>query len=784
MNPDALIPTHHGSSRRSFLKQSAVATAMLAYANTLRLAAAAAPGAADNPAPAAPASPWYRRSLRWMLINISELDPTRFDLPWWRAQWKRTQTQGIVVNAGGIVAFYPTRVPLQRRAKFLGDRDLFGELCRAAHDDGLAVFARMDSNGADDTAYQAHPGWFTVNATGRPYRARNLYVPCVNGGYFREHIPAILNEIAGTYHPEGFADNSWSGLPRKSICYCDNCKSKFLAARGFGLPRAWDWNDDAFRAWIEWSYASRLENWDMYNRVVSAAGGPDCLWVGQIGGNIAGAAEDFRDYREICRRVKILMLDNQHRSDGSGFEANGVTGRLVNGMMGWDKLAPESIATYEAQTMAGGYDFRLASKPEPEVRLWALDGIAAGMQVKWHFINAYHEDRRMYATPLALSAWLRKNEEYLVRRQPVATVGVLYSQRNYDFFGRDDAEAQVGAPQRGFTEALLRARIPYQMVNADDLDRDAAGLRLLVLPNLGILTDVQVAGVRRFVQNGGGLVGSGAASLCDQWGDARADLALADLFGVSLPPGHGARHEAVRSRSAAAIEQTYLRLTPELRAQVHGPHIAGEPPVTGTRHPALRGFEETDILPYGGALEPLTVDPSAQVLLTFVPPRPATPPEAIWSQHDHTDLPGLIVNEHPGFGRVAYLAADLDRRYARTNTADFGRLLANLVRWAARDDIPLTVEGPGVIDTHLYRQPGRAIVHLVNLTNANTWRGPVEELIPVGPLKIGVRLPAGLRGRNLRLLVSDEKPALVAADGWARFELRSILDHEVAVIEE
>jgi hypothetical protein len=220
-----------------------------------------------------------------------------------------------------------------------------------------------------------------------------------------------------------------------------------------------------------------------------------------------------------------------------------------------------------------------------------------------------------------------------------------------------------------------------------------------------------------------------------------------------------------------------------LRAKVYGPHIAGEPPAAGVRHPALQGFEKTDILPFGGTLEPLTVDASAQVLLTFVPSRPTAPPESIWLQNDHTDLPGLIVNERAGFGRVAYLAADLDRRYARNNMADFGRLLGNLLRWAARDDIPLSVEGEGLIDSHLYRQPGRAIVHLVNLTNANTWRGPVEELIPVGPLKIGVRLPADIRGRSLRLLVSGQKPALVTADGWTRFELSSILDQEVAVIE-
>jgi hypothetical protein len=776
MNPDVILPTPAGGSRRKFLKQMALATAAVACARYLKLAAA--PGAS-----ASAELPWYSRTMRWMLINISELDPTRYDIPWWREQWKRTQTQGIVANAGGIVAFYPTQVPLQRRAQFLGDRDIFGAVCKAAHDDGIAVFARMDSDGADDSVYKAHPEWFAINATGRPYRARNLYVPCVNGGYYREHIAAIVSEIAGNYHPEGFTDNSWSGLPRNSICYCDNCVKKFRADRSLDLPRERDWNAPAYRAWIEWSYASRLENWDLFNQAAHAAGGPNCVWIGQTGGNISGSAAEFRDYREICRRAEILMLDNQHRNDSTGFQANGVSGRVVNGMLGWDKLAPESVAMYQAETSAGASDFRLASKPEPEVRLWALDGIAAGMQAKWHYINAYQEDRRMYDTPVALGAWLSKNEEFLVRRHPIATVGILYSQRNNDFFGREDAEAQVNAPQRGFTEALLRARIPYQMVHAEDLDRDAANLRLLVLPNVGTMTDAQVESVRNFVQKGGGLIASGAASLCDQWGDARADLALADLFGVHLPPNHSARTETGRRRSDSENSQSYLRLTPELRAKVYGPHIAGEPPAAGVRHPALQGFEKTDILPFGGTLEPLTVDASAQVLLTFVPSRPTAPPESIWLQNDHTDLPGLIVNERAGFGRVAYLAADLDRRYARNNMADFGRLLGNLLRWAARDDIPLSVEGEGLIDSHLYRQPGRAIVHLVNLTNANTWRGPVEELIPVGPLKIGVRLPADIRGRSLRLLVSGQKPALVTADGWTRFELSSILDQEVAVIE-
>lgn len=735
---------------------------------------------AAAPASAGAAEPWYRRTVRWMQTNIAEIDATRYDIPWWREHWKRTQTQGVVVNAGGIVAYYPTDVPLHRRSEFLGDRDLFGELAKAAHDDGIVLFARMDSNGAGEPLYKAHPDWFTRNADGGPYfRERDLYAPCINGPYYREHIPAILREIATRYRPEGFTDNSWSGLPRASICYCGNCRTKFQQARGFDLPRRRDWHAPEYRAWIEWSYASRLEVWDLYNATAREAGGPECLWVGMIGGTLSGAAADFRDYREICRRAEMIMLDSQRRSDATGFQANGQTGKLVHGLLGWDKLAPESMALYQT----AGVSFRLAMRPEPELRLWAVEAFAGGIQPWWHYVTAYHEDRRMYRSPVAMSQWYAANQQYLNARQPVATVGLVYSQRNHDFFGRDEAALLVNLPQQGFTHALTRARIPYVFVHADDLERDAAGLRTLILPNLGILTDTQVAAVRGFVSRGGGLIATGATSLFDQWGDARPDFALCDVFGVRLPNDHPLRDDGQRRQWAADNAQSYLRLTPELRAKAFGPHIAGEPPAIGERHPILKGFDDTDLLPYGGSLAALDVDSSARVLLTFVPPFPAFPPEAVWSRRMKTDIPGLVVNERPGAGRVAYLAADLDRRYARDNFSDIGNLLANLVRWTASDDIPLSVQGPGLLDCHLYRQPGRLIVHCVNLTNEGTWRGPIDELIPIGPIRVRVRLPDDVRGRRVQLLVSTQKPGLKSADGWVSFELDSILDHEVAVIQ-
>ena len=378
------------------------------------------------------------------------------------------------------------------------------------------------------------------------------------------------------------------------------------------------------------------------------------------------------------------------------------------------------------------------------------EGFAAGIQPWWHYVNAYHEDRRMYETPLAMSDWYAANEQFLHRRTPVATVGVVYSQRNYDFFGRDHADVLVDQPQRGFTQALTRARIPYVLVHADDIARDAPALKTLVLPNLGVMTSAQIDAVRAFVRSGGGLVATGATSLLDEWGTARRDFALADILGVALPESHPLRDEGQRQRWATDDAQSYLRLTPELRAGVAGPHMAGEPKATGSRHPVLKGFDQTDILAYGGALAPLTVNASSEVLLTFVPPFPAFPPEAVWSRRMTTDIPGLVVTGGRDSGRVAYLAADLDRRYARDNLGDSGTLLANLVRWTAKDDIPLDVTGPGLLDCHLYRQSNRLILHCVNLTNEGTWRGPVDELIPVGPITVRVGIGAGVRPRSVR----------------------------------
>ncbi len=721
---------------------------------------------AQSSAAAPAAGPWYRRTYRWGQTNITELDPDRYDIGWWRDFWKRTRVQGVIINAGGIVAYYPSKFPLQHRAEFLKDRDLYGQLAKAAQSDGLVVIARMDSNRAGEDFLKAHPDWFTRDRKGEPYRAADKYITCVNSKYYDEYLPAILTEIIERSHPQGFADNSWSGLTRDSICYCENCARTFRDTSGQALPVEHNWDDSTYRRWIDWNYARRLEVWDLNNRATKAAGGPDCLWFGMNSGSISSQSRSFRDFKSILERAPMVFLDHQSRG-GAGFQENADTGKLVHGVLGWDKLAPESMAMYQV----GRSSFRVASKPAEEARMWMIEGIAGGIQPWWHHIGAYHEDRRMYETAEPVMRWWEANEKYLVDRKPLANVGVVWSQRNTDYYGRDHASDLTDAPYRGFVQALMRTRIPYVPVHIDHVERESKTLRVLILPNIAAMSDAQAESIRRFVAGGGAVIATGVTSLYNEFGDARPDFALAELFGAHAVDKAGAEKDW-----AGQSQHTYLRLSPELRAGVWGPKAGSEPRPSGTRHRILEGFEKTDILPFGGMLGGLRVETGTSVPMTLIPPFPIYPPETAWMRQPSTTIPAAVIK-----GRVAYLPADIDRRYARENLPDYARLMANLVRWAANDPLPVQLSGPGVFDCSAYTQTARVVVHVVNLTGTG-W-GPVDEPVAVGPMRLRVKLPPDVHRGQCRLLVS-KRPAISRLDGgWAEVSIGSVLDHEVIVIE-
>jgi hypothetical protein len=101
-------------------------------------------------------------------MGADALGPDRYDKGFWIDFLGRTKTQGVCLSAGGVTAFYPTKVPFHYRTPFLGNGDMLGELAHECKRMGIRVLGRVDPHAAHEDMLKAHPDWIAHSADGTP----------------------------------------------------------------------------------------------------------------------------------------------------------------------------------------------------------------------------------------------------------------------------------------------------------------------------------------------------------------------------------------------------------------------------------------------------------------------------------------------------------------------------------------------------------------------------------------------------------------------------------------
>jgi hypothetical protein len=687
--------------------------------------------------------------MRWAQLTLVEDDPGRFDVGFWLDYFRRTHSDGACLSAGGCVAYYPTDVPFHHRSRWLGDGDPFSDLVKGCRDHGMAVLARTDPHATYDDVRGAHPDWIAVDAQGRPRRhwaSPEMWVTCALGPYNFEFMTAVHREIAARYRPDGVFINRWSG---SGMCYCEHCREGFRAASGLDLPRTDDPRDRSRRAYTLWHQQRLFDLWRLWDREVRAVH-PGARVIPNTGG---GATSPL-DMATTGALAPTLFADRQARSGIMPPWANGKAAKEYRAAMGRKPVGGIfSVGVEEA------YRWKDSVQSEAEVRIWFADGVANGLRPWFTKFGGVLRDPRWLKVVEDLYRWHHGAERYLRNEDSLARVGLVYSQQTAWFYGGPEAKARVEDHTLGWYQALVEARIPFEMVHDRLLDADhLARLKTLVLPNVAALSDAQCRQLVGFVERGGGLVATYETSLHDERGERRPDFGLADLFGVSF-----------RRRAEGPMRNAYLRLEPE-------PHA-------GRRHPLLDGLDDAPRVIHGTWR--LDVTPKAAFAdraLTLIPSYPDLPMEKVYPQVPKTDVAEVYLRE-VGAGRVVYFPWDIDRVFWEVLALDHGLLLRNAVRWATAEAPPVEVDGPGVLDVTLWRQAGSMTVHLVNLTNPMMMKGPFRELIPVGEQRVAVRLPGGSKARRVQLLVAGREVP-VSQDGTRlRVTVPTVRDLEVVAVD-
>ena len=724
--------------RRDFIKTTGLISGTYALSGAAVLAASEQIGGELSAAEPI----WLDGPMRWAQLAFVERDPGHYDPDFWLDYFRRIHADGALLSAGGVVAFYPTTVPLHHRSDFMGDADTLGYLVAGCRKQGMKIMLRTDPHAARQAVYDAHPDWIAVTADGqkrRHWANPDLWVTCALGPYNFEFMPQVNREIMERYQPEGIFSNRWAG---HDICYCEHCQTNFKAYSGLSLPQKADKLDPTYRTWTEWRVKRLRELWALWD-----AG------IRQVKPASRFIPNGFPDKVLTGREADLFFADQQARRGLMPPWVNGKGAKELRSTLGIKPLIGIFSVGIEEE-----YRWKDSVQSDAEIRIWVAEGTANGMRPCFVKFGADIYDKRWMDAVATLYQGYHKNEKYLRNTASLARVGVVYSEQTDRNYGGKPWQQKSSDHLDGMYHALVESRIPFDMVNdrllsPDDLSR----FKLLILPNIAALSDEQCRQLQAFVDRGGSLVATFETSLYDEEGKPRSDFGLASLFGVSYA-----------SKVEGPLRNSYLHLRHDSTNSQTGQ--------------ILNGLEHTPRIIntiYKVDVKPAAAFPSP---ITLIPTYPDLPMEDVYPRVAQTDTRELYLRQ-VGKGRVAYLPGDLDRSFWQLMSVDHGQLLNNVIHWALDEAPVVTVTGPGMIDVNVWRQASSMTVHLVNLTNPMMMKGPFRELIPVAAT-VHVAVPVGKNVTGVTLLMSGQKPDFYPQKWHNYRELYPrILDHEIIALD-
>jgi len=630
---------------------------------------------------------WWRKPYRIIQTNLREidagLDPQRL-------------VDGVVgmhanvllFNVGGIVAFYPTDLPLHERSAYL-QSDLLGDVIARAHAASVRVVGRFDFSKASRKVYEEHPDWFFAHSDGTPVNYNGKYHACVNGGWYRGYADKILTEALGRYDLDGAFFNMFGYQVRDysgtyhGICQCVNCRTGFDESFGQPLPTVEDPADPIFR------------NYRLFRERTSR-----------------DVAEHIYDIAKAARPSCAVMM-RIPRSELLRMEVNRALDRRLPA---WSHEAGEQARIGASTGRGKNYSsaivhfidipFRHAAESGACQALRLDQQVANGAQPDYYMVGTLDQaDTKTFNHVRRLFAHHEANEQLYSGLTSAAEVAIVRSQASFDLGPMEAFGRQASAAFRGIYRILAESHIPFDLITDARLDGDDAGAtlaryRTILLPDVSVLNDDACSALDDWVSGGGHLVSTNAPGALG---------------------GDGTPAKAVRLRALGIAAWS------EWRSDMRSSNFELD----------LAGLElpDTTVVMCDGGYWYTELDDEAEGHLRLQPPQRFGPPELCYPEVTST-RPGLILNRL-GSGTSAYLPWQPDALYHQHSIDEHRHLIAALTTW--NQELPLvTVIGPAQVEVTVHEaDDGSMLVHLVNFSgNQGT---AYHEPIPVHEVRVALR---------------------------------------------
>ncbi|GAB3546941.1 alpha-amylase family protein [Spirosoma fluminis] len=453
-------------------------------------------------------TPWWKQNnLRVIQTNLPAYEAATLNPDSLLQDLKQASANTLLINAGGIMAFFPTQLDFHYTNPYMKP-NMLGDVISKCHQNGIRVIVRFDFSRVHESIFKAHPDWCYVSPKGERIINTDMYVVSINAPYVQDRAFRIIEEVMNRYPIDGIflnmpgyqVNNPYEGKYH-GIDQNEYDKKRFAEySNGLTLPVEENKADPIFQKYQEFkkftteAWSKRLHELvhaksnqiaictysDKYVDIIrheSQSNTSLPYWPYTASDNVNNAVHSFPDH--VISNASIQQISFQSR---------------------YNAVEPEEVAIRLYENIANG----------------------SGLDMSMMGDMRGYEDERNYDIIRQIYAYHKKHEPYFGRYTSVANIAVIAP-----------GSWPSGEPMqeyRGIQLMLKEAHIPFDVIEDAQLGKLAQQLkkyRLLILPEITYLNAESVRVLREASRQGTSLIATNR-TLFDQ------PEVLAELFGAKV----------------------------------------------------------------------------------------------------------------------------------------------------------------------------------------------------------------------------------------------------------
>jgi hypothetical protein len=661
---------------------------------------------------------WKKNNLRVIQTNLPAYEAATLNPDSLLQDLENFSANTLLINAGGIMAFYPSELDFHYRNPFLKNNNMLADVIRKCHEKGIRVIVRFDFSRVQESIFKAHPDWCYISPTGERIINTDMYVVSINAPYVQDKAFKIIEEVIDTFPIDGIflnmpgyqVNNPYEGKYH-GIDQNEYDKKRFAAySNGLALPTEENKADPLFQKYVEFKNFT-IEDWShRLNTLVKSKNN-----------KIA-----------ICTYMDKYVDIIRHESQSSPvlpywpYSASDNVGNAVS------SYPHHVISNSSIQQISFQSRYNAVEPEEVRIRLYENIANGSGLDISMMGDMRGYEDERNYEVIKEVYAHHKKHEPYFGKYKSVAKIAVIAP--------GSWPKGPTMQEYRGILLMLKEAHIPFDIIEdaqIGNLEAKIKGYRLIILPEITYLSKKSLAVLKDASAQGTHLIATNNTFF-------DTPETLLDLFGARIV---NKENEGSGNYLLPDNQSVFKRFSKQKM-------------LFWKFNLGLYDFKAADL-----------------TLLPILSKGRPGPPEIIGG-HEPIDYAAIGIKNHPK-SKAALMPANIGRLYYMHGYEEHKNIILDLIDYVYPEaNKIIATNAPARVEVILQKytkndaqyasaKENGMILHLVNLTgfSGNTY----FPALPVQQLKF--KIQSDFKPSKIFSMVSQQPIKFTWKDGYLEFQL-------------